>query len=223
MNLTEREIEWIVGEVVRRLQALTKSPATQINNTHNNTHSSQLTLTDRLITLEALRDKLPTLKQLVVSTKAIVTPAVKDELKRHGIQLLRGSQPNITTTQNQPSTKTQLLAANFASDYRRESLASLIAGLGANLQHYPASQLDEQIATQCEQVTRTSQRAIWFSNQPAHAACLANRHEKVWAIVAHDVESLTIALKSTAANVLIIDPCKKSQYVLRQMLSAFVG
>lgn len=84
MTLTNQQLEWIVAEVVRRLQTdatpLAASPATS---------TSTLKIPERLVTLETLRGKLNGVASVQVSDKAVVTPAVVDLLKEKQIKLQR--------------------------------------------------------------------------------------------------------------------------------------
>src|SRR5580658_9821251 len=45
----------------------------------------------RVVTLESIAGRLKGAKQLMVSSGALVTPAVHDELRRKGVALVRGS------------------------------------------------------------------------------------------------------------------------------------
>jgi hypothetical protein len=206
MNLTEHDIAWIVAEVVRRLQNLSggrESP-------------EPAAIPDKVITLETLRQH--TGPSLTVTNKAIITPAARDELKKRGMTLIRG---NVTSTNKTPTT-TSLLAANLGADYQPKTLAQLAASYGATIEQHPASALAAVIADHANRVVRESKKALWFTSTPAHAVCLANRHAGVWAVQGFDEASLAESLKTTSANVLVIDPKGKSQYTLRKMLELFV-
>lgn len=214
MNLSERDIEWIVGEVVRRLALLSAEPKT----------ADLPTLSDKVITLETLKKHAGS-SELAVTTKAIVTPAARDELKRRGIRLIRQdatNKPTANATNPSPASKNRLLAANIGADYQPKMLAQLLSGDGASLEQHPANALETVVLEHGKRVASEKCKAIWFTSQPAHAVCLANRQSGVWAVVGSDVESLTAALKHTAINVLAIDPRKKSQYLLRQMLALYL-
>jgi hypothetical protein len=75
-------IERIVQEVLRRLAERGVDVATNGTN-------SELVLEDRLITLATLDQRLDGVKRLVVGCRAIVTPAVKDELNDRSIELVK--------------------------------------------------------------------------------------------------------------------------------------
>ena len=80
-------IEQVVQEVVRRLREMS-TPETTLHG--NNVGSCQsLKIDERVIALAALEGRLDGVKQLIVQPKAIVTPAVRDELRDRDIKLVR--------------------------------------------------------------------------------------------------------------------------------------
>ncbi|MCO6044404.1 hypothetical protein NG895_10850 [Aeoliella sp. ICT_H6.2] len=84
VTLTDEQLEWIVSEVVRRLRASGAVPAPTAST------AGTLTLPERLVTLETLKGKLGGVGRVEVGCRAIVTPAVVDELKEKKIELVRG-------------------------------------------------------------------------------------------------------------------------------------
>jgi hypothetical protein len=88
MTFTEEQVEWVVVEVIRRLKlrgdfaAPTEAPQS----------NAELSIRERVVTLRTIEGRLAGAKRLVVEPRAIVTPAVKDELKARNIELVvRGS------------------------------------------------------------------------------------------------------------------------------------
>jgi len=81
MNLTPAEIDRIVAEVVRRLRTLmaSSSPA-PVKFTSNELH-----LDEKVITLRTLEGRLEGINKVIVATRAVITPAVKDELRQRKI------------------------------------------------------------------------------------------------------------------------------------------
>ena len=77
-------IERIVREVVRRLGE--RGVAVQSEAAAG---GSELVLTDRVVSLQSIRGRLAGTTRLVVTRTAVVTPAVRDELKENGIELIR--------------------------------------------------------------------------------------------------------------------------------------
>lgn len=89
MNLTPAEIDRIVAEVVRRLRAMTAASSTPAPVAKVRETASELKMEDRVITLSALKGRLDGVNKLIFSNRAVVTPAVKDELKQRGITWAR--------------------------------------------------------------------------------------------------------------------------------------
>ena len=81
MTVTPEQLEWIVQEVIRRLRN---------SDGANPPAAGELRLSDRVVTLAALKDRLSSVRRVVVPAKAVVTPAVRDELKARQIELVRG-------------------------------------------------------------------------------------------------------------------------------------
>ena len=88
MTFTEADVERIVVEVIRRLRAMENrsGPIVQDRNVRVN---HDLVLTERVITLRTVEGRLSGVQRLLVPAKAVVTPAVKDELKQRKIELVR--------------------------------------------------------------------------------------------------------------------------------------
>ena len=83
MKLSQAQLEWIVREVVRRLQSANKNAA-------SDAVASRLALSERLVTMETLRNKLEGVQQVDTVPGAVVTPAVVDFLREKQITLVRG-------------------------------------------------------------------------------------------------------------------------------------
>jgi hypothetical protein len=83
MTFTEEQVAAIVVEVIRRLGLIDTNPTRQRGSI------SDLTLTDKLITTHTIENRLTGVSRLLVQPRAVVTPAVKDELKKHQIELVR--------------------------------------------------------------------------------------------------------------------------------------
>ena len=86
VKLSQEQLEWIVREVVRRLQTAESSSGSEIV-------TSRLALSERLITTETLRGKLEGVQQVNTPPGAVVTPAVVDMLRDKQITLVRGACP----------------------------------------------------------------------------------------------------------------------------------
>jgi hypothetical protein len=90
MNLTAADIDRIVAEVVRRLRALAATPSTPAPS-QKAEPTSRLNLNDKVITLGTIKGRLEGVSTVIVSDRAIVTPAVKDELRDRKIRWERST------------------------------------------------------------------------------------------------------------------------------------
>jgi len=84
---TEEQVEWIVVEVVRRLRLL-EAGNERVAGLEVGSPTAELVLKERLVTLRLLEGRLTGIKRVMVPPRAVVTPAVKDELKARKIQLV---------------------------------------------------------------------------------------------------------------------------------------
>jgi hypothetical protein len=80
MTYSEQDVERIVLEVIRRLGLVGSPPATATN---------ELAVSERVVTMRSIEGKLAGINRLIVSGRAVVTPAVKDELRQRNIELVR--------------------------------------------------------------------------------------------------------------------------------------
>ena len=98
MTTSDLDIDAIVREVLRRLeqhaaaarngsdaQARFNEPLTK----PATAPAKELIITDRVVTLATLHKRLAGVQQVVVGQRAVVTPAVRDELRQRGIALHR--------------------------------------------------------------------------------------------------------------------------------------
>jgi hypothetical protein len=75
--------ERVVREVIRRL---TQQGHTTIQVA---AAGGELVLSERVVSMATLSGRLENVRQVIVPQRAIVTPAVRDELKQRSIELLR--------------------------------------------------------------------------------------------------------------------------------------
>jgi len=80
MTYSEEQIEWIVVEVLRRLGVAIDE--------RDSPSLSDLKITERVVTMRSIEGRLAEVKRLVVASRAVVTPAAKDELKARKIELV---------------------------------------------------------------------------------------------------------------------------------------
>jgi hypothetical protein len=82
MTFNEEQIEWIVMEVLRRIGVAALPAAGDDDSSAN-----ELRIDDQVVTLRSIEGRLNGISRLIVPKKAVITPAVRDELKARKIQL----------------------------------------------------------------------------------------------------------------------------------------
>ena len=89
MTFTEEQVAAIVFEVIRRLRSLENNPGQGVPVFERSSNTAELTLGEKVITTRTIENRLIGVSRLLVPKRAIVTPAVKDELKTRRIELVR--------------------------------------------------------------------------------------------------------------------------------------
>jgi hypothetical protein len=89
MTFTEEQVAAIVVEVIRRLRLMQNDQGQGVPVFERSSNTAELTLTETLVTTRTIENRLTGVSRLLVPPRAVVTPAVKDELKKHQIELVR--------------------------------------------------------------------------------------------------------------------------------------
>jgi len=175
-------IERIVAEVLRRLREADGADGKR------SVHGDPvLRLANSVISLTTIEGKLDKVKQLIVPPKAVVTPSVRDELKRHNIKLVR--EIPVRTAQ----TTRQILLANLTN----RDMARTIRQLNRDVVTLHRQELKSTVAEMARQLASDSV-GIVISDAPEQAVWLANRHDNVRAFVGHDEQSVLRAARWNA-------------------------
>ncbi|HEX5102862.1 MAG TPA: hypothetical protein VFV87_03575 [Pirellulaceae bacterium] len=87
MTFTEEQVAAIVVEVIRRLRLMENNQGVAVGERSSTT--ADLTLIEKLVTTRTIENRLSGISRLLVTKRAVVTPAVNDELKKHQIELVR--------------------------------------------------------------------------------------------------------------------------------------
>ena len=139
MNPSTIEIERVVREILAQLAAAPKETksdggekksdggrraAESGGESTDNKQASTVTVAARVVTMREIADRLPTMRRLVVSREAIVTPAVRDELLRRGIELSRAD-----AAKNQPAA-VRLVLMTSGTDFDPTALAATLVREG---------------------------------------------------------------------------------------------
>jgi hypothetical protein len=168
-----------------------------------------LTVQDRLLTLATLEGKLDGLRRLVVHRKAIVTPSLREELSRRGIELDRGGVNG--------AKRAEVAVGVVRFDAER---APSLHGLGL-AEDVTAKSCTSLVKLVTKQLGNNDRLVVVLTKQTMVALCALNRSSSVRAAIATNVDSVRIAVRSIAANVLVVDPGHLGRVQVSALLRAF--
>jgi len=89
MSESQMDVERIVSEVIRRLIAMGVVVPNGNGDTCTESTGNELHLTDRVVSLAVIERRLDGVRRVTVEKKAVVTPAVRDELREKNVELVR--------------------------------------------------------------------------------------------------------------------------------------
>ena len=189
----------IVDSIVRRvLERLGKQEAGE---PEVSSAGETVRLEKRVVTLEAVRDRLSACKVLVVPAGAIVTPAVKDELNARGICLQTASSPRSRDPLQLETLCVARLSDHFVPVDWLKGVGSIQVCCGEDYH-----QLAEQIASQY-----ASLKTICFAAQPHVAVVTLNRNRKLRAAHGRTEKEIAEINSTLGANVLVLDAVQSRQ------------
>ena len=177
---------------------------------------STLHLAERVVSLGALLHRLQGVKRVVIRRGAVVTPAVRDELKQREIALVYEED---NTQSDQP---TLLVGAD--SPYSEPLLTALVRD------NRPWKDLtgDNWPQTTLALTSRLKDDAclgLLMTAHPIAALCLANRFSQVRAFggpAALSVSSVSQAVEQIGANLLVLDPAVHSPHQLKSLAAEWL-
>jgi hypothetical protein len=226
----ELDLEAIVREVLRRLaqldgdrtgsngaEAPRQAPAAAVIQPTASV-TDQLQLQERTITLGLVAGRMQGVKQVLVPAGAVVTPSVRDELRKRQIAL------RFTAEQaaDLPVATGLVLGVAGGPHATRSALAAVQAEAGS------AQRIDRdcvlEVVRQVSQAVAGQPRiGLVLTDRPAVALCLANRQASIRAAWGMSVASVREAAKLIGANLLVVNPAKHGVYELRGMIREFVA
>ncbi|NLF73109.1 MAG: hypothetical protein GX575_29075 [Candidatus Anammoximicrobium sp.] len=231
MAVQERDLEAIVCEVLRRLQQLGDGFAPVAAGTRTEDQAlaepaaqrcaagaGQLPLAERTITMELVQGRLDGVNQVLVPAGAVVTPSVRDELRKRQIVLQTAGDRAAV----RPFPAGLVLGVAGRAVSSAAAAAAVRAELGA------AERIDDECVLEVvRQVTQAvaaqSRIGLVLTDLPAVALCLANRHAGIRAAWGVNATAVREAMQLIGANLLVVKPAPHGVQELRAMIRAFVS
>ncbi len=227
--LANGEVERIVAEVVKRLRQIAAAPSNQIDGAKLSQSmapleptkpsaidpqvSGELTLKDQVITLASLQGRLSGKTRLLVTAKAVITPAARDELRKAGVQLER--------SQIAGKDSSSVTLINLTKDVDVQGVVSALRQLGQPIEMQNETEL-AALQRRLEGIVRSPyDLAAIVTRQPDVALIVANRRRSVRAVCAGSANGLADLVRTTGANVLVINPAGRGERDLVDVLLQF--
>ena len=220
MPANEWNVEAIVREVIRRLQSnSTDDFADGQSSTARSQvipkQDGQLVLNERVVSMASLADKLEGIQCIVHSSRAVITPLARDELKQRGI-----------------ATKEQI--GQYESEHRlivgvaveeRQKCEDIRRQVGQAIDVDVSHQQDLEAVVRdlARQVVAKEHPVALATGQPALAICMANRYSCLRAVQATTEDATRNSVESVGANLLVIDPAAIRPPDMANILRVFIG
>jgi len=208
---SQEDIDRIVSEVMRRLAA---GQGALVEARTLGAHA-RLRISDGVVSLSAVEGRLDHVRQLVVSHRSVVTPAVRDVLRKRDIELVRDDASVSLPGDLAP----RLVVANMCS----ANVEHLLAGIPSEVRLLSRSSLSETISTMATELGHDETLGLVVTDAPEAAVCLANRNANVRAMYGLHEAGVKRAVSTIAANVLIVAALEKSVFETRSLLRAFLN
>ncbi|MCL2349489.1 MAG: hypothetical protein FWC50_14660 [Planctomycetaceae bacterium] len=209
---------------------------------HGGSEKTTLRLLDSLVTLAALEGQLDGVREIVISPKAVVTPAVRDLLDKKTIRLAIGETMGLSENTVAVATLRQTLKPTIQPiatvDQEKPGVWLVLHGQKRKpemLLHFlqQESTLAEDsfscivkatqaAADRLKQAEDTAARVIVVTNYSAAAMALANRHPAIRAIQVATPEQVIQDAAVIGANMLVLHADRLSAYRMKELAKAFV-
>jgi hypothetical protein len=207
-----RRIE--IERLVRQVLAETAGYGQRATATINHPHANEWSVTNKVISLEVLREMPAGVSRLVAPRGALLTPAARDDLRRRNIAIASAVTPS-----QRPETSLTLAVADTAFD--PAPLISMLRGEIGTLDRLPTAPLIETVDALCDRIRRQA-KGLLLTDAPATALCVANRQQGIRAIEGTNAQSTADAAKAVAANLLVLAPAGRGSFELRQTVRAWI-
>jgi len=170
-----------------------------------------------VITLADVEGRLARARRVLVPSGAVVTPAVRDALQQRGVELQRhgGEHPAMA------SVAARVAMRVVSNHWAFDPLVNLLRRDGLRVAAERSDCVIESSDRLAEQLRQPGVVAVLLSSHPSMAACLANRHRGVRAVIGNDRQQTADETADVGANLLIADQTKIPLFNLKQIIADF--
>ncbi|NUQ63479.1 MAG: hypothetical protein HUU20_13450 [Pirellulales bacterium] len=180
--------------------------------------SHELTVSARVVTLAELDGRLGNgVRRVLVAPRAIVTPSVRDELRRKNIDLVVAGSDSKSAL---PSAGIPL-AVVVHGKTDPEPLLKALAGDGIPVQPHQSDCIIAAGDLLAQRLAGGNALGLLLTKYAAAAVCLANRLPGVRAVLATDPATVAADAASVGANLLVVNPVHSGLFRARQIIGQF--
>ncbi len=178
------------------------------------TPADALVLSDRVVTLAKLEGRPSGVRRLVVPEGAVVTPAVRDEVRRRGMTL------QYAAARRQALDGARRLAVwNVSNRYDSAPLMAVLERDGVRVDLESATCLIATTDALAAELRRGDTVGLILTRRPAVALCLANRHAGVRGVMGLDAPQTAADLAAVGGNLLAVDWAARTLFQMKQMIT----
>lgn len=178
--------------------------------------AGETVVTDRVVTMESIGNRLKNTRRLVVAPGAVLTPAVRDVLRGSNITLVRGSAESPSR-----GSGVRLAMVTAFTSLQPAPLVDALRKEGIDASVRMSDCLMETTESLASEIRNSDTLGVILTSQVAAALCLANRLAGVRAIAGDQTDAVAKAADAVGANLLVVQPRGKSPFQLKQIIAAF--
>jgi hypothetical protein len=174
-----------------------------------------LVLDDSVVTLQMLDGRLSQIHRVLVRRRAVVTPSVRDELRKRNIRLECRPEETAPTKSAGELLIVRCMQAAAAADSARE------LGTPDGARVVVCDDLRSAAQTLASAVRDARRIGVLLTDETWLAASLVNRSPVVRGACVRSIDETRAATSSLGANVLIVDPAVVAGHVWNELLDVF--
>lgn len=170
-----------------------------------------------VVSMADLRDRLEGVRELLVAPRTILTPAVRDELRRLKIDVVRET----TTAPGGKTLSDKRIGIWLATQRPLQEPVRLIDFLKTRsellYETFPGvGEIVDRLIANLEQ-----RHAIVLSSDAVRVLCHAHRHGAVWGVQGFEPKQTARDAEAVGANLLVLDPLRHTNYRQLEIIKAF--
>jgi hypothetical protein len=169
-----------------------------------------------IVTMNEIVGRLASIRRLTVPRKAIVTPAVQDELLRRGIELVRADSRGA-----EAAAAPHLTMICSGVDFDPQPLVAVLAREGVKVEHAISDCLIAATEQLAAELADANTLGLLLTEHTAAGLCLANRRRGLRAVTGLDAPAVAASAAAVGANLLVLNPCAGSFFQVKQMVTEF--